>query len=136
MTKQSKWLTTQYEDMDKSRDIVETMKAMPREELFRQIVAYAGFDLVEAGAALRQAIDVMVDEMSAEKVSYFQKDGMVTDERVDKDSNVRLKAARMIHDFVGDVFGDKKDASSSAPSININVNGWFTDDNAPKDVTP
>jgi hypothetical protein len=48
-----------------------------------------------AGATLKKTAQRISEALDAEKTTYFQKDGMVQDERVDIDHATRLKAAEI-----------------------------------------
>ena len=48
-----------------------------------------------AGAGLAKTAQRISEGMDAEKITYFQKDGEVTDERVDVDHRTRLEAAEL-----------------------------------------
>lgn len=114
-------------------------KAIDKSELFRQIVAYSGLDVKEAGTLLREAVNTAQKHLTAEKTTYFQSGGVITDERADVDANVQLKAAGFLKDAILDIYGERKgEGGSQSPNITINLQNWFDEEKPPseKDVTP
>lgn len=106
-------------------------------ELKRQMLAAAGLDVVEGGERLRAALDKAAELLDAKKVTYFAKDGEVTDERVDDDGRLQLSAAKEIRELVLELFDDSssKSKGSGDVSITVNVAGWFGDDAKPSETS-
>ena len=81
--------------VDAAADGMKHNAALLKSAHIPQVRGYLTEALEKAGATIDSAAKVIADAQQAEVVTYFQKDGVVTDERSDIDHRTRLKGAEL-----------------------------------------
>ncbi len=81
--------------VDAAADGMKHNAAMLKSAHIPQVRGYLTDALEKAGATIESAAQVIADAQKAEKVTYFQHEGSVTDQRSDVDHKTRLHAAEL-----------------------------------------
>lgn len=102
------------------------VKPIERDDYVRLTLASAGLDPVVAGGLLRKAVDKFEEKLEAKRVQYFSQDGIVTDERIDDDTNAQLKAASELSKTMTDLFIKRTNEEQGGVAIQVNVS-WFSE---------
>lgn len=99
------------------------------------ILAAAGFTPDNMAGILQAAVGTLVETLQATKVTYFQKDGEVTDMRVDPDGQLRARAATELASLVKSIGGLQTDTNQKNNDSTIVVQAAFMNPSAPVDTT-